>query len=332
MAGEASYSVIVPVYRNAESLPELIGSLGAVGRVVRERFGLGLEVVMVVDASPDDSCAALERLLPAAPFRSRLVVHARNFGAFAAIRTGLKAGAGPFFGVIAADLQEPPELLIDFLAALDGGSDVVVGRRLERDDPLPSRALSGTFWRLYRALVMPELPPGGVDLFGCTARVRDQLVALEEANSSLIGQLFWLGFERKEVPYARSARKHGRSAWSIAKRLGYLADSVFAFTDLPIRLLTGLGMLGLAISVPFGLAVIAARLAGTIEVPGYAATILTIMFFGALNLTGIGIVGGYVWRAYENTKRRPLAIVGRLESFAGTEPSAATGRPVGRSA
>lgn len=314
------YSVVVPVYHNAELLPELVDDLAEVDRIIRERFGIPLEVVFVVDASIDESFELLEQLLPKAPFSSKLVLHARNFGSFAAIRTGLKTATGPYFGMIAADLQEPPELLVSFLTNLvTNENDIVVGTRIARDDPLASRLFADLFWRFYRAVVLAEIPAGGVDLFGCNQEVRNELLGLEEANSSLVGLVFWLGFRRKEVSYERRARKYGKSAWTFRKKFKYLVDSIFAFTDLPIRLLTLSGVVGVTISAIFGLIVLAARLLGKIDAPGYAAIILTVMFFGALNMMGIGIIGAYVWRSYENTKRRPQAVVRQFRTFSGSK-------------
>jgi polyisoprenyl-phosphate glycosyltransferase len=319
------YSVVIPVYRNADTLPDVIAALTEVDRVIQQRFGVELEGVFVVDSSPDQSYDILKRLLPSASFPSKLLLHARNFGSFAAIRTGLEAGTGPYFGMIAADLQEPPELLVSFLAELMTDKyDVVVGNRLSRDDPRTSRFMSNLFWGLYRKFVIPEIPRGGIDLFGCNEAIRRQLLNLQEANTSLVGLVFWLGFRRKEVGYERRLRKYGKSAWTFRKKLRYLVDSVFAFTDLPLRMLTLFGIFGVVVSSIFGLAVLVGRLLDYIQQPGYTALILTIMFFGTLNITGIGVVGAYVWRAYENTKRRPLAIVCDLHSYPGVERQAAS--------
>jgi glycosyltransferase involved in cell wall biosynthesis len=312
------FSIVIPVYKNEESLPELLVALSEIAAKVRSRFGLQTEVVFVVDGSPDGSHQFLARALGTASFSSKLILHARNFGSFAAIRTGLAAASGQFCGVMAADLQEPPELMLDFLGALAGGDcDVVVGCREKREDPLPSRVAAGAFWRIYRALVVPDIPPGGVDVFGCNRQFRDQLLQLEESNSSLVGLIFWLGFRRKEILYERRARKHGRSAWTLRKKLKYLFDSIFSFTDLPVRLLIAFGLLGLSSAFILGLVVLAARIHGEISVPGYAATVLTLLFFGGLNAVGLGIVGTYAWRGFENTKRRPLAVVMDLEAFGG---------------
>jgi polyisoprenyl-phosphate glycosyltransferase len=313
------YSIIVPVYRNAESLAELITLLAKVDEEVQRRFNMPIEAVFVVDGSPDDSYAILEGLLPSAPFSSQLILHARNFGSFAAIRTGLKAARGPYFGMVAADLQEPPELLVSFIAALTTDEcDIIIAKRTQRGDPTASRFFSNMFWAFYRAMVIPDIPEGGVDLFGCNEAVRKELVSFDEANTSLVGLVFWLGFRRKEIGYTRLPRKYGGSAWSLRKKFKYFADSVFAFTDLPIRLVTLLGVVGLVISVTLGLIIIVGKLLGDINVPGYAATVLIVMFFGTLNITGLGIVGGYVWRTYENTKRRPLAVVSRGRTFEGS--------------
>ena len=113
-----------------------------------------------------------------------------------------------------------------------------------RDNSPTSRFSANLFWRAYRALIMKDIPKGGMDVFGCNRRVRDELLKLQEANSSLIGLVIWLGFRRAEVGYHRRARAFGKSAWTFRKKLTYLLDSVFSFTDLPVRILTLIGLIG----------------------------------------------------------------------------------------
>jgi glycosyltransferase involved in cell wall biosynthesis len=308
------FSVVVPVFRNEGSIGELLSALeGANQRTAGE-----IEAVFVVDGSPDRSLELLCDNLPHCAFRSRVVVLSRNFGSFPAIAAGLEAAQGETFAVIAADLQEPPELLLEFRDRLGSGTcDVVVGRRSGRSDPLPARLASAAFWSLYRWLVQPDMPPGGVDVFGCTRAFRDHLLTLRERNTTLVGLVFWLGFRRVEVPYVRQARRHGRSAWSFRRRLRYLLDSAFAFSDLPVRLMTLTGLGGMALAVVLALVVFVARVRGDIPVPGYAATVLTVMFFGGLNSLGIGILGEYVWRTFENGKGRPSYVVAARHEFPG---------------
>jgi glycosyltransferase involved in cell wall biosynthesis len=311
---DTGYSVVIPVYGNRASLPELVEQL----RQMNVTLGGRLEVVFAVDGSPDDSYAWLRENLPRQTFRSVLLALSRNFGSFAAIRAGMCEARGPLYAVMAADLQDPPEAVLGFFDALrDDKADLAIGVRSARADPFTSRMASVIFWGAYRRLIQPQLPPGGVDLFGCNKAFRDHLIALQELNTSLVGLIFWLGFRRTSVSYVRRPRPYGKSAWSLRRKFRYLADSVFAFSDLPIRLLLGVGVLGLIASVSVGTAVLAAKLTGHIDVPGYAATLLVITFFGALNTLGLGIIGGYVWRAFENTKSRPgFVISSRVEHAA----------------
>ena len=308
------YSLVVPVYRNEKGIADLIGALS----VMHNDLGGALEVVFVVDGSPDRSLALLVEALPRTGLTAKVLEMSRNFGAFAAIRAGLMEAAGPYFAVMAADLQEPPELAVEFFRRLERDAcDVVCGVREARDDPLQARLASTLFWAAYRKLIQPEMPKGGVDVFGCNARARDALVALTEAHSSLIGELIWIGMRRDEVPYRRRARRHGTSAWTLRKKLKYMIDSSLAFSDLPIRLLFGVGVLALVVALAYGTIVLVARLTGLIVEPGYATTVLLIAGFGALNALGLSVVGAYAWRAFENTKARPLAIVQRRFQFGG---------------
>ncbi|HEY4528844.1 MAG TPA: glycosyltransferase family 2 protein [Luteimonas sp.] len=307
-------SIVVPVYRNAGSIPGLLEAL----RGLAPRVEGGLEVVFVVDGSPDASHALLREALPTVGFPARLVELTRNFGAFPAIRVGLERARGEVIAVLAADLQEPPGLALEFHAALRGGAaDVCFGVREGRDDPLFGRLLSTAFWAMYRRFVMPDIPRGGVDIFALTADFRDRLVTLREAHTSLLAQLFWLGGRRVFVPYPRLRRAHGRSAWTMRKKIAYFLDSVFAFSDLPVRILFVTGALALATAALLAVVVVLARLSGWVTVPGYAATVFTILFFGAINTLGLGVVGSYAWRAFENTKARPLALVHSEETFEG---------------
>ncbi|MDI3275622.1 glycosyltransferase family 2 protein [Pseudomonas sp. AL03] len=301
-----TYSIIIPVYKNAESIPRLIQALSE----INESLNNEVEAVFVVDGSPDASFELIQKELPNLPFAAQLIAHSRNFGSFPAIRTGLMAATGEYFGVMAADLQEPPELLISFFQSLSNDEcDVAIGTRNARKDPFFSRLASSMFWGLYRKLVVHDMPKGGVDIFGCNNTFKEQLLKLEESRSSLIALIFWLGFRRKFVDYDRQTRQEGKSAWTFKKKLEYMMDSVFAFTDYPIRLLIKMGAIGSLMSAAIGLLVIIARIHGTIAVPGYAATMVVVLLLGTLNLLGLGLVGTYAWRAYENTKQRPLAVV-----------------------
>ncbi len=300
------YSLVIPVYKNEASIPRMLDSLTA----MNQKLSGQLEAVFVVDGSPDQSYVLLRDAISNLSFAAQLLAHSRNFGSFPAIRSGLAAARGEYFAVMAADLQEPPELFMGFFKILaSDGCDVAIGTRVRRNDRLMSRLASGLFWGLYGRLVVRDMPRGGVDVFGCNRKFRDHLLQLEESRSSLIALIFWLGFRRNFVDYERQARQEGKTSWTLSKKLDYMMDSIFSFTDLPIRLLIRIGAIGSVLSIGLAFIVLIARLFDVIKVPGYAPTLLVVLVLGALNLFGLGLVGSYAWRGYENSKRRPLAIV-----------------------
>lgn len=300
------FSLIVPVYKNEDSIERLLDVL----EIMSKNMNGELEVVFVVDGSPDRSYEILREALNLLNFPAQLLVHSRNFGSFPAIRTGLSAARGAYFGVMAADLQEPPELFSSMFELLVSNEcDVVIGTRTSRDDKFSSRVASNIFWWAYRKFVVTDMPKGGIDVFGCNKRFRDELLRLEESRSSLIALIFWLGFRRNIVSYKRVARQEGKSAWTTRKKIDYMTDSVFAFTDLPIRMLIRIGAVGTATAIAIGLSVIAAHFMGAIQVPGYVPTVLLVLAMGGVNLFGLGLVGSYAWRGYENSKQRPLAVI-----------------------
>jgi glycosyltransferase involved in cell wall biosynthesis len=300
------YSIVVPVYKNEESIARLLDVLTQMNMSLNGE----LEVVFVVDGSPDRSFEFLRDALNDLAFPAQLLTHSRNFGSFPAIRTGLSVARGEYFCAMAADLQEPPELFVSMFSGLANDEcDVVIGNRTRREDSVSSKLASGFFWWMYRNLVVKEMPRGGVDVFGCNRNFRQELLLLEESRSSLIALIFWLGFRRKIVNYSRSTRQEGKSAWTIRKKIDYMTDSIFSFTDLPIRLLIRIGAIGTIAAIVVGVAVVVAHLTGAINVPGYVPTVLLVLAMGTLNLFGLGLIGSYAWRGYENSKQRPMAVV-----------------------
>jgi glycosyltransferase involved in cell wall biosynthesis len=313
LTSEIRYSVVVPVYRNEETLVAVLERLDALAETLRGP----LEAVFVVDGSPDGSFALLRRELGQEHrFSAQLIALSRNFGSFSAVKTGLEAARGDLVAVMAADLQEPMSLIESFFTGLeDGEHDVAVGVRTARNDPATRAAASRLFWWAYRKLVQPEIPPGGVDVFACSKAVAAQLAELDESHTSLVGLLYWLGFRRLEVPYERQPRPVGKSAWSLKKRIRYLEDSIYSFTSLPIAAITVVGVVGVVASLSYAAFVFAFWATGHIEVQGYTPLMLALLVLASSILIALGIVGSYVWRTYENSKRRPTAVTMTREDF-----------------
>jgi glycosyltransferase involved in cell wall biosynthesis len=305
-------SIVVPVYRNEANISRLLEEMERIAGA----SPVAVELVLVVDGSPDRSLEILRESLPGRQFSAALVSLSRNFGAFNAVRCGLEIATGEYFVVIAADLQEPADLALTFLGLLRAGDvDIVFGTPSTRDDPWFDTMSSRLFWAAYRRLVLPDIPTAGVHTFGCTKIVRNRLIELREPTTNLVALLFWIGFRRAFVPYDRQQRKGGRSAWTLGWKLRYGLDSLFSFTDLPIRLLLFLGLAGTLTAVTFAVLLLIASFAGRIEVPGYAPTMLAVTFFGSITSLGLGILGQYAWLILQTTRGRPSYLVERVDHF-----------------
>jgi len=300
------YSLIIPVFGNADSIPTLIKNISS----IRPQILANLEIVFVDDASPDESSLLIQQCSPLLSCSVVLVRHSRNFGSFAAIRTGLNISSGDIIATMAADLQEPISLFVELIDSIhDLNADIAIATRRSRQDPFFSKLASSLFWCLYRHMVMPDMPRGGVDCFACTSRVRSQLLLINEPNTSLIAQLFWVGYRRVEVSYDRLERKYGRSAWSLRKKILYMVDSIVAFSDFPLILIIILGLFGVIVALGMTALTLVGKLLGSIPVPGYSSLLLVQILFGSLILLAQGVCGLYLWRTFENTKKRPLGIV-----------------------
>jgi glycosyltransferase involved in cell wall biosynthesis len=311
-ASDTRYSVVVPIYRNRDSLPTLVDRLVTLNK----QRGGQLEGVFVVDGSPDDSLEVLRTALADVQLRAQVLSHSRNFGSMPAVRTGLTVARGDYIGVMAADLQEPAEVVSAFFDALEADEcDIALGQRMGRRDPALSSALARVYWRVYQRFINREIPTGGIDVFGCTRAVAERIVSFPEVHTSLIGLLFWLGFRRKFIPYMREARHSGRSGWTFGRKLRYLFDSIYAFTDLPIILLQVIGLVGTLISFMIGMLVLVGWIIGAVKQPGYTPLMIAIAGATSAMLLALGVVGSYVWRTYENSKGRPMALVASHEFF-----------------
>lgn len=305
---EIGLSLIIPIYRNEENLESLIQSLKKLSQKVRD-----FEVVFVVDGSPDNCEKILAEQRAKMPFKSVLIVHSRNFGPYSAVRTGLKLASKGICGMISADLQEPLELILKFHQYLQNEDiDIAVGTRLSRNDGFFTDFTSKLFWVFYSSLINSEIPRGGVDVFALNSNAKHKLLEINENDSSLIAQLFWIGFNRIEVPYNRQKRKIGKSASSFRKRLNYMADSTLSFSSLPIKCIGFLGFLFLVFSTIYATYILYLSLYLEINPPGFASIVLIIMAGFSINLICLFVLGVYIWRTFKNTQNRPNAIVRKI--------------------
>jgi polyisoprenyl-phosphate glycosyltransferase len=306
-------SIVVPVYHNARSLPELTERLTALAERNRED---SFEFIFVDDGSRDDSFEVLQQLL-ADDDRVRIVKLSRNFGSTPAIIAGLNAASGDAVAAIAADLQDSPELIHDMLARWREGNKVVLAVREGRDDPGLTSLLSSVFYRLFRRFAIASMPPGGFDFFLVDRQVCDLICRIGETNTYVMGLILWLGFRPVELPYHRGPRlsRFGRSMWSLSRRVKYFIDSFVAFSYFPIRIASVLGLALSFVGFLYALLVIGLRIFKGYQPEGWASLMVVVLVVSGVQLFIMGILGEYLWRTLDVARRRPQFIVERTLGF-----------------
>ncbi len=300
-------SIVVPVYHNARSLADLLEEFRAVAaRNPADTF----EFIFVDDGSRDDSFAVLSELSASEP-RMKVAKLSRNFGSNPAVMAGLSLAQGDAVAAIAADLQDPPALLHDMIAGWRGGRKVVIAARRGRGDPFPTSLFSNAFYRLFRRFAIQSMPRRGFDFFLIDRQVCSLIDGIQENNTFLMGLILWLGFEPYVIEYDREARakRYGQSMWTLSKKLKYFVDSFVAFSHFPIRLSSALGVVFSLLGLVYAGWVIYARLALGVEAEGWASLIVVVLIAAGVQMLILGIIGEYMWRNLDETRRRPRFII-----------------------
>ncbi len=313
-------SVVVPVYFNAPSLPELYQRLLSLS----ERDpSLQLKIFFVDDGSGDDSYKVIQELVKLDP-RVVGIKLSRNFGAFNACLAGLTRAQGDCTAIISADLQDPPELLADMVAKWRAGAKVVLAVRQRREDGRLKAIFANLYYWLFRLMIAKDMPKGGFDFVLVDKIVVQSLCSMREKNTTLMGLILWTGFSRELVYYVRRQRKHGKSRWTVGKKIDYFIDSFLAFSKKPLRFFSLFGVAASLLAFLGILYVLLASLFGWMNVAGWPSLMVVILFMFGITLTGMGIIGEYVWRALEEARSRPPFLVEEEVRSDGLAPGEAT--------
>ena len=300
-------SIVVPVFNNASSLPDLLERFQALAaKNATDQF----EFIFVEDGSVDNSFSVLESLLQK-DSRIQVVKLSRNFGSNAALLAGLGHTRGDAVAAIAADLQDPPELINDMLLDWRQGHKVVLAARQSRDDEFLTTFLADTFYSLFRRFAIKTMPEHGFDFFLIDRQVCDLINQIQENNAYLMGLILWLGFSPKVIYYHRQARekRYGQSMWTAAKKIKYFLDSFVAFSYFPVRAASVIGIVLSAAGLVYAAIVIALRLATSMQPEGWASLMIVVLIVSGVQMLMIGILGEYLWRNLDETRRRPRFIV-----------------------
>ena len=301
-----SLSIVVPLYNERASIARLYQRLAD---VLNPLPLAGLELVFVDDGSRDDTYAQVLELRKH-DRRVKALRFARNFGKEAAMAAGLRAARGDIVVLMDGDLQHPPEVIPDMLAAWRGGARMVTAvRRSRATDPWLRRQLSLGFYRLFSSISEVELAEGGGDFRLFDRRVVDAILSLPERTRFMKGITSWVGFEQATIDFEPEARAGGQSAWSLWRLARYAFDGLSAFSNFPLRIWSGVGLMLAAISVLYGAYLVGRTLIFGVDLPGYPSLMAATLFLSGIQLISLGVIGEYLGRVFTEVKGRPLYLV-----------------------
>jgi dolichol-phosphate mannosyltransferase len=302
---DPTFSIIAPIYNEFENLPELYRRVKEVMDSTSEPW----ELLLVDDGSRDNSAERIRELARQDP-RLKPVIFARNFGHQLAVTAGLDYARGQAVVIIDADLQDPPEVILDLIAKWREGYEVVYATRTAREGETWFKLFTASlFYRLIARITDVDIPPDTGDFRLLDRKVVEVMKQMRERHRFLRGMSVWVGFRQTGVEYKRAARFAGETKYPFKKMLKFANDAITGYSYVPLQMATYLGFLaaGLAtIAIPV---VIILRLAGVHAFEGQASTLIAVLFLGGVQLISLGILGEYIGRIYDEAKGRPLYIV-----------------------
>lgn len=301
------YSFVIPIFNEQAVLPLLFHRLDQ----LLDKLDGPAEIILVDDGSKD-----LSGLMAAArakdDARFRYIGLSRNFGHQIAITAGMERAVGKAIIVMDADLQDPPEVVLDIIAKWREGYDIVYARRLSREgESFLKLATAKLFYRALRKLAAVDIPENVGDFRLIDRKVLEAFKAMPERDRFVRGMFSWLGFKQTAVDFHREARAAGDTKYGWKKMFRLAADGVIGFSDKPLRVALWMGLGVSSVAIMFGLYVLGLAVFGSGLVPGWASLAVLTSFFAGMNLMTVGIVGLYVGRIHNEVKQRPLYVVGR---------------------
>ncbi|MCI0486438.1 MAG: glycosyltransferase family 2 protein [Blastocatellia bacterium] len=298
-------SIVTPAYNEAKNLPLLYEQFTR----VLGALGMDWEWVVIDDHSTDETFNIITDIA-GRDVRVRGLRLARNFGAHTAVTCGLNQARGECAVMLAADLQDPPDLLPDLLAKWRAGAQVVWAVRNRREGEKASTIGFSRlyYWVMRRMVGIKEMPKNGADFFLIDRRVLKAFREFRENNVSIQVLITWMGFRQATITYDKQARRHGSSGWSLEKKLKLVVDSIASFTYLPIRLMSYVGVIVAVVGFIYAGVVAASALAGN-PVQGWSSLMVAVLVIGGIQMLMMGLLGEYLWRALDESRRRPRYLI-----------------------
>jgi glycosyltransferase involved in cell wall biosynthesis len=308
-------SIVVPAYDEESVLRQFHDRLSA----VLHSIASPAEIVYINDGSADGTLAIMERLRQS-DSRVAIVDLSRNFGKEIALTAGLDHACGDAVVIIDADLQDPPELIPEFVKVFSEGYDVVYAQRTSRaGEGFVKRGTAHLFYRLIRLFSRVKIPEDTGDFRLLSRRAVNSLRLLREQHRFMKGLFAWIGYRHKAVPYDRAARAAGRTKWNYWRLWNFALEGFTSFTIAPLKIATYIGVLTALVAFVYAISIIYKTLLYGDPVAGYPSLMVVVLFLGGVQLMTIGVIGEYLGRMFDETKRRPLYFVNDYRPAAATE-------------
>lgn len=308
MHSKKKFSIVVPIYYNELNVPHTVPRL----QNLQDKIpAYELEFVFVDDGSKDNSLNLLltER---EKDHRIKIVKLSKNFGSMSAVQAGLQVCTGDCVGIISADLQDPPELFIEMIQKWENGTKVVMATRSDREEGITQKIFSNTYYTLMNKYGIKDYPQGGFDFVLIDKQVVLEINSIQEKNTNIMSLIFWLGHKQEFIPYVRQKRQYGKSRWTLSKKIKLFVDSFVSFSYAPIRFISVIGVVTAFLSFLYGIIVVINAIFGTIPLQGWTTVIALITFLLGLIMVMLGIIGEYLWRILDESRKRPAYIIDEI--------------------
>jgi dolichol-phosphate mannosyltransferase len=300
-------TIITPCYYNEKNIPVTFPVL-----LENERnfpAGTEFEYIFIDDGSKDGTFDQLRIIQAAHPSKVKVLKLSRNFGSNNASFAGMCHATGDCCVILAADLQDPPELIPELFKHWKNGYKLVLAQKASREDTLLTKLFSGTYHTLIRKTALKNSPKGGFDLWLFDKTLKEEVIRMNEKNFFLPYMFIWMGFEYVSIPYTRRKREIGKSGWTMSKKIKSFIDTFVAFTYLPLRIISVAGIILGLLSIVYAIIIIIDKFIRGINVEGWTSLMIVLLFVSSFIMTSLGIIGEYLYRTLDASRNRPNFII-----------------------
>jgi dolichol-phosphate mannosyltransferase len=306
VTGQRVLSIIIPHYYNELNIPDTIPRILALGEKLP---GYRLELVLVDDGSGDRTLELLREWQRREPERIRVVKLTRNFGTMGAVQAALTLVTGDCTVMITADLQDPPELIIDMVSHWEKGTKAVIAVRTGREESWVKALFANTYYAMLRRFALRDFPSGGFDFFLIDRQIVNDLNAIHEKNTHLFSLIWWLGYKPVLLPYIRMEREKGISRWTLSKKIKLVVDSFVAFSYLPIRAVSVVGVVTAFFALLYAAYVIIRWSVLGPDIRGWSSIMVVVALTAGVQMIMLGTLGEYLWRTLDESRKRPMYVI-----------------------